>query len=70
MRPTLTSDGAQHYLEPIAALQDDDLQLPGHVELASYAIYNLFRSAAAGAAIDAWLMVNQALGADEAPAQR
>jgi hypothetical protein len=58
----------QRYLEPIAALQDDDLELPDHVELAYYAIYNLYRSAVEGAAIDDWLIVNQALSAEEEPA--
>jgi hypothetical protein len=59
---------AQRYLEPIAALQDDDLELPGHIELAYYAIYNLFRSAVDGAAIDDWLIVNQALSVEQEPA--
>lgn len=59
---------ARRYLEPIAALQDDDLELPGHIELAYYAIYNLYRSAVEGAAIDEWLIVNQALSAEEEPA--
>lgn len=34
---------ARRYLEPIAALQDDDLERPGQIELAFYAIYNLYR---------------------------
>jgi hypothetical protein len=59
---------AQRYLEPIVALQDDDLELPGHIELAYYAIYNLHRRAVEGAAIDDWLIVNQALAAEEDPA--
>jgi hypothetical protein len=59
---------AHRYLEPLAALQDDDLELPGHIELAYYAIYNLYRSVVEGAAIDAWLIVNQALSAEEDPA--
>lgn len=59
---------ARRYLEPLAALQDDDLELPGHIELAYYAIYNLYRSAVEGAAIDDWLIVNQALSAEEDPA--
>jgi hypothetical protein len=58
----------QRYLEPIVALQDDDLELPDHIELAYYAIYNLYRSAVEGAAIDDWLIVNQALAAEENPA--
>jgi hypothetical protein len=59
---------AQRYREPIVALQDDDLELPDHVELAYYAIYNLYRGAIEGAAIDDWLIVNQALSAEENPA--
>lgn len=59
---------AQRYLEPVAALQDDDLELPGQIELAYYAIYNLYRRAVEGAAIDDWLIVNQALSAEEDPA--
>jgi hypothetical protein len=31
------------YTEPIVAMQDDDLEFPGEVELAYYAIYNLHR---------------------------
>jgi hypothetical protein len=59
---------AQRYLEPLAPLQDDDLELPGHIELAYYSIYNLYRSAVEDAAIDDWLIVNQALAAEEDPA--
>lgn len=33
------------YREPIVAMQDDDLDLPGRIELAYYAIYNLFQVA-------------------------
>jgi hypothetical protein len=58
------ADVAQRYLEPMAALQDDDLELPGHIELAYYAIYNLYCNAVEGAAIDDWLIVNQALAAE------
>lgn len=60
-----TAGVSQRYLEPIAALQDDDLELPGHIELAYYAIYNLYRRAVEGIAIDDWLIVNQALSAEE-----
>ena len=64
------ADVSHRYLEPIAALQDDDLELPGQIELAYYAIYNLYRSGIEGAAIDDWLVVNQALSAEEDPAMR
>lgn len=62
------TDVAHRYLEPMTALQDDDLKLPNHLELAYYAIYNLYRSAVEGAAIDDWLIVNQAPSAEEDPA--
>src|SRR6188508_1626523 len=46
------ADVAQRYLEPIAALQDNDLVFPGSIEMAYYAIYNLYRKYIEGAAID------------------
>jgi hypothetical protein len=49
------------YREPIAALQDDDLEFPDAVEFAYYAIYNAFRRHVQGADLDDWLIVNQAL---------
>ena len=52
---------ARRYAEPIAALQDDDLQLPGHIELGYYSVYNLFERYALGRLIDDWIIVNQAL---------
>lgn len=54
---------AQRYLEPIAALQDFDLELPDKIQFAYYAIYNAFRKYAAGESTDDWLIVNQALSA-------
>lgn len=60
---------AYRYQEPIAALQDDDLELPNQIELAYYAIYNLYRAASAGASIDDWLIITQALSAEENPEQ-
>lgn len=63
-----SSNVSHRYLEPVTALQDDDLELPDHVEFAYYAIYNLYRSAVVGAAIEDWLIVNQALSAEEDPA--
>ncbi|NKX90121.1 hypothetical protein [Nocardia coubleae] len=49
------------YLEPIAALQADDLAFPDPVEFAYYAIYNCFRKYVSGEDIADWLIVNQAL---------
>jgi hypothetical protein len=54
----------QRYREPIAALQDDDLEFPPHIEFAYYAIYNLFRKYAQLEEVDDWLIVNQALSAE------
>lgn len=51
------------YMEPITAMQDDDVEFPDHVEYAYYAIYNLFRKYALGADVDGWLIVNQSLSA-------
>jgi hypothetical protein len=55
----------RRYLEPISALQDDDLKFPEHVELAYYAIYNLFRKYALREDCDDWLIVSQALSSEE-----
>jgi hypothetical protein len=49
------------YLEPIVAMQDDDLSFPDPVMFAYYAVYNCFRRHACAEAIDPWLIVNQAL---------
>lgn len=52
---------SQRYMEPITALQDDDLILPDDIEFAYYAIYNLYRKYARNQPVDDWLIVNQAL---------
>jgi hypothetical protein len=49
------------YLEPITALQDDDLTIPDPVEFAYYGIYNCFRKYVRGDDISDRLIVNQAL---------
>ena len=51
------------YLEPLAALQDEDLTLDPKAEFAFYAIRNLFISAVLNRDVDAWLIPNQALSA-------
>ena len=51
------------YLEPICALQDDDLEFPEHITYAYYAIYNLYCRYSQNESIDDWLIVNQALSA-------
>ena len=51
------------YVEPICAMQDDDLELPDDIELAYYSIYNLFRRYVLADSIDDLLIVNQALSA-------
>jgi hypothetical protein len=53
------------YREPIVALQDDDLEFPPEIEFAYYAVYNLFRTYCRGITIDDWLIVNQALAAED-----
>lgn len=55
----------ERYLEPISALQDDDLAFPDPIEFAYYAMYNCFRRYARGDAIDDWVIVNQALSAHD-----
>ncbi|WP_327140070.1 hypothetical protein [Nocardia sp. NBC_01327] len=55
------ADVGTRYLEPITALQDNDLTFPDPVEFAYYAIYNCFRKYVRGGDIPDWLIVNQAL---------
>jgi hypothetical protein len=54
---------AVRYQEPIAAMQDDDLEFPDDVEFAYYAIYNLFNRYVSDRIGDDWVIVNQALSA-------
>jgi hypothetical protein len=61
---------AQRYLEPLAALQDTDLELPENILYAYYAIYNLFKKYAQAENIDDWLIVNQALASEADPEAR
>ncbi|MGS2806479.1 hypothetical protein [Nocardia sp. MW-W600-9] len=55
------ADIGGRYLEPIVAMQDDDLAFPDSVELAYYAIYNCFRKYVRGDVVADWLIVSQAL---------
>lgn len=55
----------KRYLEPIVAMQDDDLEFPRTVKFAYYAIYNCFRKHACGDDVDAWLVINQALASTD-----
>ena len=55
----------ERYLEPIAAMQDTDLEFEEHITFAYYAIYNLFRKYVLDDEIDDWLIVNQALAAEQ-----
>ncbi|MEV6773360.1 hypothetical protein AB0N05_32480 [Nocardia sp. NPDC051030] len=55
------ADIDNRYLEPIAALQDDDLTFPVPVEFAYYAIYNCFRKYVLRDDVPDWLIINQAL---------
>lgn len=52
------------YSEPIAAMQDDDLEFPDEIEFAYYAIYNLFNKYILQRKIEDWLICNQALSAE------
>lgn len=58
---TDAADVGQRYLEPLAALQDDDLVLPEAARFAYYAIYNAFDRYVREREIDEWTIVNQAL---------
>jgi hypothetical protein len=58
------ADVGKRYLEPMAALQDDDLQFQDSAELAYYSLYNLFRKYTRLEDIDDWLIVNQALSSE------
>ncbi|MBL8513552.1 MAG: hypothetical protein JNJ55_06140 [Betaproteobacteria bacterium] len=51
----------ERYREPIVALQDMDWELPDHLELAYYAIYNAHRRYRLNEAIDERLILQQAL---------
>jgi hypothetical protein len=55
----------ERYLEPTVAMQDDDLVFPKTIEFAYYAIYNCFCKHACGDDVDPWLIVNQAISADD-----
>ena len=54
----------QRCLEPIVAMQDEDLVFPQDIKFAYYSLYNLFRRHALGAQVDDWLIVSQALAAE------
>ena len=56
---------AKRYREPIAAMQDDDLEIPETMAFAFYAIYNLFNKYAKNEPVDAWLIVNQSLSSEQ-----
>ena len=51
--------------EPITAIRDGDLELPETMKFALHSFYNLYRKYMRGDDIDDWLIVNQALSADE-----
>jgi len=60
---------ARRYLEPLAALQDDDLLFPDHIAFAYYAIYDLYKKYVLGQPLDDWMIVNQALSAESDSAE-
>ncbi|POA31881.1 MULTISPECIES: hypothetical protein [Pseudomonas] len=53
----------ERYLEPAAALQDEDLKFSADMEMAYYSIYNLYQYHITGKLGDSWVIVNQALSA-------
>lgn len=55
----------QRYLEPLAALKDDDLVLPEAAQFAFYAIYNAFECYVRQRKTDEWTIVNQALASTD-----
>ena len=52
---------SQRYLEPLAALRDDDVVFPEAAQFAYYAIHNAFERYVRERKIDEWTIVNQAL---------
>lgn len=60
----------KRYLEPMTAFQDDETGLPTNIEIAYYAIYNLFEKYAVSREIDDLLIVRQALRAEELEEKR
>lgn len=56
-----TASVQKRYLEPLSALQDDDLEWSGPVTLAFYAIYNAFCLHVLNRNIDKMLIIKQAL---------
>lgn len=63
-------DIARRYLEPITAMQDEDLQFPENIRFGYYAVYNLFEKYVQGGRIDDWLIINQALSVEDDERQR
>jgi hypothetical protein len=53
------------YVEPIVAMEDDDLVFPDNIQFAYYALYNLFNKYAQGETVDDWLIVNKALSSED-----
>ncbi len=60
-----TANVEERYMEPIAAMQDNDLEFQEQITFAYYAIYNLFRRYVVDDEIDDWLIVNQAMSAEQ-----
>lgn len=60
-----SADIGQRYLEPLAALRDDDLALPEAAQFAYYAIYNAFDRYVRDGKMDEWTIVNQALASED-----
>lgn len=56
---------AERYREPIASMQDSDFEFPENVMYAYYALFNLFNKYVQKEAVDDWIIVNQALSAQD-----
>ncbi len=55
----------KRYLEPITALNDEDIKFPENITYGYYSIYNLFLKYSKDENIDDWMIVNQALSIDK-----
>lgn len=58
---------SQRYLEPLAALRDDDIVFPEAAQFAYYAIHTAFERYVRERKIDEWTIANQALASVDTP---
>jgi hypothetical protein len=55
---------SERYMEPIVAIQDDDLVFPKNIQFAYFSIYNLFCKYVVRENIDDWIIINQTLSSE------